>query len=285
MVQKRKLIIVILSIFAIVTVMFCVTVWRTVYDNALIIRFLDVGQGDAILISQGIYQVLIDGGKNEQRLLEHLGMSMPFWDRTVEVVVATHPDQDHIGGLLGVFKSYEVGRVLHTLTENDSQLFARWEETIGREETIETFAPLNMTLPNKARITSLYPARPLEPDEMSSPNDASIVLKIEYGENTFLLMGDLPEKFEGQLDASEIGVLKVGHHGSKSSTSENFLETARPTQAIISVGGNNRYGHPNLDVMERLKERNIQILRTDKQGTITYRCDKEEMCEVSVEQQ
>lgn len=284
MTRNGRAVFVILFIVTIATGWFGFSVWNVAHDESLTVRFLDVGQGDAILISQGMYQILVDGGRDERRIVEYLGEYMPFWDRTVEVVVGTHPDQDHIGGLLGVFRAYKVDRVLHTLTENDSQLFGKWQEAIGNEDTIETFAPLDIKFPNGTHITSLYPDHKLEAGEITETNDASIVLKVEYGENSFLLTGDLPSKFESQLHAGEIDVLKAGHHGSKYSTSEEFLDEVRPTQAILSVGANNRYGHPAPEVVERLKRRGIQIFRTDEQGTITYIChDMREACEVSVE--
>jgi len=250
-------------------------------SQSLKVTFFDVGQGDAILISEGSHQVLIDGGKNGQLLLERLGRSIPFWDRTIEVVVATHPDQDHIGGLIDAVQVYDIEHVLATKARSDSGVFARWEEIIQDIPSIDTYRHLSLTFPSGAVLKTLYPQASLEDRVSSNTNDTSIAMKLTYGETEFLFTGDLGKDKERVLDVGEVEVFKVGHHGSKSSTDEEFLQKIRPQFAIISAGEDNRYGHPASEVMERLHLSGAKVLETSKKGSIQYVCKKkEDTCDV-----
>ncbi len=259
-------------------------IWGGRADNAIVVRFLDVGQGDSILISQGSTQVLIDGGRDPKRLLELLGAYMPFWDRTVDVVVATHPDEDHIGGLVGLADRYHVGEFLQTNEPSTSQVFSRYQGVVQSGSTVETFAPLDLIFPNGARLETVYPDDTIDPGKDIPSNDTSIVMELLFGEHTFLFTGDLPEKEESNILVGDIEVLKVGHHGSKYSTSDAFLDRITPEYGILSVGANNRYGHPAPEVVEKFKKRNITVFRTDKEGTISFVCkDEQEACEMMTE--
>lgn len=253
-------------------------------DDTLTVRFLDVGQGDAILISEGSVQVLIDGGKDPKRLLELLGAYMPFWDQTIDAVVATHPDEDHIGGLVGLPSRYVVSEFLQTNEPSQSQVFSRYQGMVNKASAIETFAPLSVVFPNGARLETIYPDDGINSQHKISSNETSIVMKLTYGEHSFLFTGDLPDTKESELLVGDIEVLKVGHHGSKHSTSDLFLDRITPEYGVVSVGSNNRYGHPTPEVIEKLQIRNIEIFRTDKEGTITFMCkSKETECEVRTE--
>lgn len=239
--------------------------------------FLDVGQGDAILIEQGQNQILIDGGPSGQRLLEELGKYVPFWDRKIEVVMATHPDADHIGGLIDLMRTYQIGQIIDTQTQSESQLYKKYREIISQKniEEADGIKGINMKIGEGVEMKILSPPENYNPAEKDT-NLNSIVTRLSFGENSFLFTGDLPSDGEQALIKSveniNSQVLKVAHHGSKYSTSEEFLKAVSPRDAVISVGANNRYGHPVPEILERLKNLNINIFRTDEKGDIIYKC-------------
>jgi competence protein ComEC len=253
-------------------------------DNLKII-FFDVGQGDAALISQGQNQILVDGGKNGKLVLEKLGQYVPFWDRSIEMVAATHPDQDHIGGLIDVLKNYNAGAVLETRAGSDSQTFKAWKEAVNQEnaENIEAVKNVTIKFPNGAEAEVLYPFFSIESPGSSSTNQYSIVIRLNWGKDSFLFTGDLPAKQELELTGDKLAqdsrVLKVAHHGSKYSTSVEFVKAVKPEEAIVSVGKNNSYGHPAPEVIDRLLQNGVKIYRTDEMGDIIYQCKVQgELC-------
>jgi competence protein ComEC len=245
------------------------------YQKELKVYFLDVGQGDAILISQGSNQILIDGGPSEQVLMEKLGQFIPFWDRKIEVLIATHPDKDHIAGLMAVMKSYQVGTIINSRVAKDSEIFQEFEKLIQQEKIseIEGAAGWKINWPSEANL------KILEARMTKDTNQGSIITRLDFGENSFLFTGDIAENEEKDLmakipDSLATDFLKVAHHGSKYATSAEFLEKIKPKEAIISVAKNNRYGHPTPEVLSRLEEKGINILRTDQDGDIIYTCPK-----------
>ena len=242
-------------------------------NNELKVMFLDVGQGDAILVSQGANQILIDGGRSGKLILEKLGKYIPFWDRQIEIMVATHPDQDHIGGLPDVLKSYKVDNVIRTDAKSESQTFKAFEELIEKEnmDKIEAEKGVKIKFPDGEEGEIIYPFSS-EDAALGESNAGSVTLKLTFGENIFLFTGDLPAEKENLLEAGDIDILKVAHHGSKYSTSEEFLENVKPEEAVISVGKNNQYGHPAPEVIERIMKRGTKIFRTDEMGDIIYKC-------------
>lgn len=245
--------------------------------QSLKVVFLNVGQGDSILISQGSQQILIDGGKDGKLLLQKLGEFIPFWDRKIETVIETHPDADHVGGLIEVFKNYQVQSVIKTQAQSDSQTFKVLEDLIGREksEVIEARSGEKIKFSQGAEADVIFPFEKIA-ENIKDTNSASVTLKLTYGENKFLFTGDLPSDQEKEVLNKGIdvkaSVLKVGHHGSKYSTSDEFLKAVNPSEAVISVGRNNSYGHPHGDVMKKLNEKKINIFRTDEAGDIVYEC-------------
>lgn len=249
------------------------------------IIFLDVGQGDSILISRGSFQVLVDGGKNGKLLLNKIGKYIPFWDREIEVVLATHPDQDHISGLINVLEEYSVGTIIRTEDANDTQTFKKFMENVNNEkaENISAKKGVKIIFSEGVEMEIIYPFFEIGNIADNQSNSGSIVSKITSGENTFLLTGDLPKEQENLiLDSGKnvsSKILKIAHHGSKYSTSSRFLEKVNPKEAIISVGKDNSYGHPNEEVINLLKEKNIGITRTDEVGDIIFKCKKDLICE------
>lgn len=260
----------------------CALLWLPVtYSSAtcscLQVSFLDVGQGDAILVrTPDNYEMLIDGGRDAS-ILRTLAVERPLFDRTIDVVVATHPDLDHIGGLVDVFARYRVATVLSTTNINDTPASAAFSEAVASENAalIHPNAGERFSLGNETFITILSPSG----DETNwESNNASIVLKIEFGETSFLLTGDAPESIEDFLvgtygSALDSDVLKLGHHGSRTSTSELFLDTVTPQFAVVSAGIGNSYGHPHQEVMQRVFSRNIPTFHTGTDGTVTFVSD------------
>ncbi len=260
--------------------LFCLTLvsgwffWRLHREEKeTTVTFLNVGQGDAILIAQGRNQVLIDGGRTGKELLARLGRNIPFWDRTIEVVIATHPDADHIGGLPGLLRSYRVEQMLMTGAESETEIFwlLRWSlKQYVQQEPIKIFRGTKITFPAGGELLVEYPLNPL-PKETADANSGSIVARFTYGETSFLLTGDLPHEETVLPDETVATVLKVAHHGSRYSTSEAFLERIQPREAVISVGENN-YGHPAPEVLERLERFGTVLYRTDQKGDVRYQC-------------
>jgi competence protein ComEC len=245
----------------------------------LSVNFLDVGQGDAILITQGSKQVLIDGGPSGQILLEKLGKYIPFWDRNIEVVIATHPDQDHIDGLIDAMKTYNIGEVIDNSEDSDSQVYKKYLEVINEKNIPKLKGKLgvNVKISDDARLEILNPGDTLDNNQKDTNAD-SIVAKLIYGENSFLFTGDLPTEKELALISEKLDlnsrVLKVAHHGSKYATGDEFLEKVAPKDSVISVGRNNRYGHPAQELLDRLNAKGIRILRTDERQDIIFSCQK-----------
>lgn len=263
-------------------------IWAAVFyfpDNNLHLVFCNVGQGDAILVKKGFNQVLIDGGPDE-RVLECLSDNLPFWDRTIEMVVLTHPQADHLTGLISVLERYNVGHFVVNNIVNDTERFWRFREALIEEGT-EIYNP---KVGDKIKIagmsfTILWPEEELgnplvwKRDEsrektlgastyFGNLNETSIVLRLGFGNSCALLTGDIGQATESQLDrVGPCQVLKVAHHGSKYSTSAEFLKKTQPDLAVISVG-KNRFGHPTEEVLARLTSTGAKILRTDQNGAI-----------------
>ncbi|MDD3006522.1 MAG: ComEC/Rec2 family competence protein [Candidatus Pacebacteria bacterium] len=243
-------------------------------DDVAKIIFLDVGQGDAILIQEGWTQILIDGG-NGQDIMNRLGEFMPMGDRKIEFMVATHPDEDHMGGLIKVLSLYEVGEILESGIDCDKDLCEKWEELIAADNIPVVDAKLGQEINfgEDVDITVLYPFMEIAGEEFKNTNDASLVLKAVVEDRSYLLTGDTESKAEKELVASNLDlsadVLKVSHHGSKNATSAEFLLAVSPKQAVISVGENS-YGHPTEEVLTRLRNMNIEIFRTDEVGSVRF---------------
>jgi len=247
------------------------------------ISFLDVGQGDSIVISHKRLQVLIDGGSEGKVLRERLGQVTSYGDRVVEVILPTHPDADHIGGFSGLLDVYDATYVLETNKESSTGVYRSWMASRDGEETRRIYVRrgTRVRFPNGAVLETLLPYDGRNVGRMES-NASSIVSRLTFSEHSFLFTGDLTEVEEKKIDVRDVDVLKVAHHGSKSSTSQDFLDRVRPLDAVISVGGKNRYGHPDESVLDRLDRSGARILRTDELGTITYLCDKER-CEIQTD--
>jgi competence protein ComEC len=272
-------------------VLACVTasIWLLPYAQTtsavtspyLQVHFLDVGQGDAIFIqTPSGAQALIDGGRDAS-VLRELSTVMGFFDKDIDVVVGTHPDSDHIGGLIDVLKRYKVGTILKTENKGDTstaELYAKLSAQEGAE-VFNVRRGQTFRLDASTTLSILFPDS--DPTEMES-NTSSIVLQLKYGSSTFLFTGDSPKNIEEYLvlvegEYLQSDVLKVGHHGSRTSTSELFLDEVQPQFAIISAGKDNSYGHPHVEVTDLLFNKRVQTFSTAEEGTITFVSDGAEV--------
>lgn len=265
-------------IFLVCTLLICANwlIWSAVFhaqSRVLRVTFLNIGQGDAIFIeAPGGRQMLIDGGP-DQSVLRELAHEMSFFDRTIDVVVATHPDKDHIFGLTSVLNRYDVSYILDPGIPNDTSFWQSFDAAAEGERATRIRARRGMAihLGGGADFHILFPDRDME--GVSDTNTASIVGKLTFGNTAYMLTGDSPqaiEKYLVQLDASDLksNVLKAGHHGSRTSSSEEFIEAVHPTYAVISAGKHNSYGHPHQEVIDRLIGSGATILSTYTQGAI-----------------
>ena len=260
-------------------------VWRIIYISSqngiyLKVAFLDVGQGDSIFIqAPNGKQLLIDGGP-DGKVLTQLAEVMPFGDRSIDMILATHPDQDHIGGLPLVLSRYKVSNIIEDGVVSESKVYKELEQDITKDKIKKIIAKRGMRIildQNKnIYLDILYPDRDVP---TLDSNDGSIVCKLVYGKESFMLTGDATTYVENAIEWNETEgvlhsqVLKLGHHGSKTSTSELWLEKVHPDIAIISVGRDNKYGHPNKETLDKLNNLHIPYLLTYKEGNIIFQTD------------
>lgn len=252
-------------------------IFSIVSPEKLQVSFLDVGQGDAILVqTPSGHDMLIDGGATD-RVLAHLGDKMDYFDRDLDVMIATHDDADHVTGLIPVLQKFQVGTIVTSPVEGESDiaydLHARIDSEGGEHHVGERGDVIDFG--DGVALYVLYPGTNLLPK--TDTNDASVSVMLTYGDISFLLTGDLPSKRESQLFGDRlpkhVTVYKAGHHGSKTSSGEELLTYIRPEYAVISAGKDNKYGHPNAETLERLQKYSKEILSTIDRGTITFATD------------
>lgn len=257
-------------------------------DDRLHVVFCDVGQGDAILIYRKRVQILVDGGP-DAKILSCLSRHVPFWDRTIELVVVSNSDLDHYGGIIDVLRRYEVGTIATSGVVKDDVGFEVLEGEVEQEKPILLFPGRGDVIKTGVVVLEvLWPednvqvlasdgqvlgSRKVSGNEI---NENSLVFLLEYGDFDLLLTGDVvppaSDEVAGVLDRACrepcLEVLKVPHHGSKNGLTAQLLDAVRPELAVISVGKSNRYGHPHAEVMKLLNDRAIRTLRTDIEGEI-----------------
>ena len=274
----------------------CVLVWFSVIshiENNIKIVACDVGQGDAFLVTLKDFQILIDGGSNN-KVINCLADNMPFWDRSIEVVVLSHPQKDHFGGLIDVFEMYEVKYLITTPVDSGSMEWGVLKELVGSSQTevinpvggdeyrfgliyldilhpTEEYLLANLedySTGNSKDVLGAYTSK-------KDPNEFSLVLILSYKEFDALFTGDIGPVISNMVAEEitkkgkrNIEYIKVPHHGSKNGLTENLLEAISPKVAVISAGINNSYGHPHKEIIELLSDWSIKTLRTDKLGNI-----------------
>ena len=258
-------------------------------EDGLKVYFLNVGQGDSIFIeTENKIQLLIDGGP-DNKVIQKLSEVMSFWDRTIDFIVLTHPDHDHIGGLPEVLKRYKVKGIIETGIECKKPECFAWNELKKKEGAAIILAKLgdSINLDENTKIFIFNPFDDLSGRKVSKANNTSVVAKLIYGGYSFLLTGDIEKQTEEKLILAGIDIdtdyLKIPHHGSKTSSTEEFLESTSPLMAFISLGKNNSYGHPHEEVDSRLEKRNIKYYRTDELGTILLSCKLNSPCQVKIQ--
>jgi len=271
-------------------------------DNRLHLVFCDVGQGDAILIIKGFTQILIDGGPNE-KVLGCLANNLPFYDRKIEVVALTHPEADHLTGLISVLDKYRVDYFLTGPLGNDSSAFEALLIRLKKQQNASLVGKspkiINIYSGDKIKIgemvlTSLWPDKQWLADradikmmdgkggreyvlgaktEYKKLNDFSLVFLLKYQNKSFLFMGDADFSVQDNIiensNLTQIDILKFPHHGSKTGIDEEFLKIIKPKETVISVGKNS-YGHPSKEALVLLEKYRVKIRRTDKEGEIKY---------------
>ncbi len=265
-------------------------IWLFVFsfpDNKLHLVFCDVGQGDAVLITKGSGQILIDGGPND-KVLTCLSENMPFWDKKIEIVALTHPEADHLSGLLAVLDKYEVDFFLTGPEGNETAgyvaLISKLKAQGSRLTLRNPYAGEKMKL-GEITLESLWPEREWVASRISNServlgastrghlNDFSLVFLLSFRDKKVLLMGDADSQVQKNIVLGStnlpIDILKFPHHGSKTGMTEEFLGAISPKEAVISVGKNS-YGHPTQEALNLLKEFNVIIRRTDLEGEIRY---------------
>lgn len=243
-------------------------------SSYLQVRFLDVGQGDAIhIVTPDGYEALIDGGLTTQ-VLRELASGQSLLDRSIDVVIATHPDADHIGGLVDVLERYQVDWIIQTDNQHETPVTAAFANQLKTEGAQVVTAQAGQVLQLGASTTLRF-FSPTGDSTNWPSNAASIIMQISYGDIDFLLTGDAPSSIEDYIvgaygAALQSEVLKLGHHGSKTSTSELFLNTVQPDFAVVSAGKDNRYGHPHQEVVERVSDKGVEIVSTAEVGTVIF---------------
>ncbi len=274
---------------------------NTIASSAnLRVIYFDVGQGDsALIITPKGKTILIDGGPDD-KVLSRLGEALPVGQKKIDTMILTHPHADHLDGLVSVLKRYEVGEVYYTGVIHTTSSFLEWLKLIKEKKIpMKIINKIEDVAIDSATLHFLYPNRNLSfststasggdwrgqesknQKTNSNLNNTSIVFKLVYGRTSFLFMGDAEIPVEKELLMVGVDlkadILKVGHHGSHSSTSEEFLSAVGPEYAVISAGKNNDFGHPHLRTLRRLERHNVKIFRTDEDGSVEFASNGEKI--------
>ena len=283
--NSKKYYLLIFSFFLLITNIFLIRLdWQNSH-RGLTFAVLDVGQGDGIFIESPTgTQIMFDAGP-PRKVLGPLQKIMSPFDKSIDAIIITNPDADHIGGLLDILKNYKVGKVFESGALTDSKTYQNLKEEIKKQNIPNILAKRGMRLDigGGAVIDILFPDRDVS--EWAT-NDGSVVARLSYGNTSIMLTGDstaktekiiLSENSPAQLAST---ILKVGHHGSRTSSSLGFVKAVSPIYAFISDGKDNKYGHPHQDTLNTLAQFSAKIFRTDLLGTIIMKCDTIKPCEI-----
>jgi len=247
--------------------------------DELRVSFLNIGQGDSSLIqTMDGKNILIDGGPDDSVIFE-LSKELSWFDRTIDLMILTHPHADHISGLTEVIERYDVRKILYTGVPHSSPTYIHWLKLVQEKKIPITIISKSQTieLTEDCFIEILYPISSLLNLDVSNLNNTSVVLKLVHGETKFLFTGDIESETESELLRSGIDlsadVLKVAHHGSDTSTSLEFLKAVRPEFAVMQVGEDNKFNHPSIRILKRLERMNVEIFRNDIDGTVRFKSD------------
>lgn len=274
---KKILVIVFFSILVILPLAFKNSQVNGVQEESLLVYFLNIGQGDATLIRTPDDQdIIIDGGP-DNTLIKKLGTYLPFYDHKIETIILTHPDSDHVSGLVEVLRRYQVDRVLLTQVLSDTPSYQAFLNELEKNKInlVIINSPQKIDLGGGVFFDIFYPTESFEDKEVESTNNTSISGKLIYDNTSIMLTGDL-EVEESLLDDGlnlKSDIYHVGHHGSNNANDLKFVSAVDPQYAIISVGANNRYGHPQYRTLKNLEKVKANILRTDELGDIIFYSD------------
>lgn len=258
---------------AIVIIVLLAAATYSLQSSPLNVIFFDVGQGDAILINgPDNFQILIDGGSDDT-LAKKIGKYLPANDRTIEVILLSHPDSDHLTGLIEIVRRYNVRYVIQTSFISENALTLEWRAVINEKKAAIIDATINtvIKLPDQASIDILSPRKG---GVYRDANAKSIICIYNYADKKILFLGDAtPEAQAAALTSrtiKDIDIVKISHHGSEKSYNDELIKAAKPAESVIQVGAGNRFGHPSPSVINQLKNNNIAIHRTDLEGDIIY---------------
>ena len=277
--KKRKAVLKILVAALIVTCVLIYIGWPR-QTGILKVSFLDVGQGDSILIQTPYNQdILIDGGP-DMSVLDGLGQQLPFYDHDIEIMVLTHAHADHVIGLIEVINRYDVDQIFYSgAVAEYSPGFVEFLK-ISEEKNIPRQAVVlgdKFVLGDNLELEVLYPFEDLGGQAFENLNNTSVALRLVYGETEFIFTGDAEIEEEMEIIATgknlKSGIFKAGHHGSKTASSAEFLDVVQPQIAVIQSGEENKFGHPHFKTLLAFEKRGIRVLRNDQCGTVIVRSD------------
>lgn len=248
--------------------------------SGLEVYFLDVGQGDAILVrnSQG-QNILIDGGPDKS-ILEKIGRILPYGQQKIDTMILTHPHADHLVGLMAILERYPVNTIIYTGVDYSNSDYRRFQEIIKQKapKVIIADANVSIDLADSCRLDILYPLTNVSGEDFKNINNSSIVSELGCNDQKILLMGDAEKEVEKELIENysdlQSDILKLGHHGSKTASGQEFLELVDPQLAIILVGGDNKYGLPSPETIEELERLKLKVIRTDNDGGLKINLQK-----------
>ncbi len=266
---------------AIVIVLLSIFFYQQSQNKYLQLTFIDVGQGDAHVVRTPAGQVILIDGGPDRGILRKLGQILPWYERTIDLMILSHPHADHVTGLVHILNRYEVKQVMLTGALHTTPEYLEFLRII-KDKKISVISPQQGQLIKFAGGVTMdvfWPPFSYEGQKVGELNDTSIMNRVNYGKTSVLFTGDTPVKNEGAILAAGYNVksqiLKVAHQGSRTSSSPEFLKAVAPDYAIIPVGSGNRYGHPHQEVVERLKNLIPNVLRTDEEGDIRFKSNGE----------
>jgi competence protein ComEC len=278
---QAKFKVALLGILALANIFIWLGVASKQQEDVVTIAFLNIGQGDAIFIESPTgNQIIIDGGP-ARKILSELRKVMPFYDRSINTILVTNPDADHYAGFIDVLRGYKVREIIYPGTHSDTSTYAYYKNEVIKEQASTTIARRGMVynLGGGAELYILFPDRDIS--NLDS-NAGSTIAKLVYKNTSVMLTGDATSATEnyvvdlsGEIPDGGIqsDILKVGHHGSRTSASEKFVRAINPRYAVVSYGCNNRYGHPHKETVELYQKLNIPLLSTCEHGTIIMKLD------------
>lgn len=268
---KQVILLVLAGVYVLVIFLF----WQ-IPDKKLHLYFLDIGQGDSIFIkTPENNQILVDGGP-QNKVVQELGEVMPFFDKSIDLVILTHPHADHVDGLVEVLKRYKVGAVIFTGVDFKNPSYDEFLREIDRQNIPFLIAESETDLRlGEILLDVIYPFKELIGEKFKNPNNSSVAVKLMYGNLAVLLTGDLEKEAEEELIKSGVDlkadIFKAGHHGSKTSSTKAFLSRVKPEIVVIQSGQGNKFGHPNKETLENLEAMGVEkIYRNDLEGRIEF---------------